>query len=672
MGRAWVLWPLERLLAARGRLFPFVPVGVGCGVGLWFALNFEPAFSLYALCTVGVLAMAGFARLDLWHAPAIFVAAVLCGFLAAGLRVHLVQGPMLDFRYYGPVTGRVIEVDRSQSDALRITLDRVQLDRVAPNRTPHRVRVSLHGDQRWLRPSPGQTVMLTAMLSAPEGPVEPNSFDFRQMAFFEGLGAVGYTRAPVLLWHEPEAGEQWIGQLRDRLTAGIQARIPGDAGAFAAGAMTGDRSGLSLDSVQALRDSSLAHLLAISGMNLAFLIGFVFSLLRYGLSLIPYVALRIDTRKLAALVSLGVAGFYLMLSGSNVATERAFVMVVVTLGAVLLDRRALTLRAVSLAGLILLLWQPEALLSPGFQMSFAATVALIAGFEAINARLPAGLSRIKREALVLVASSLIGGLATAPYAGAHFNRFTDYGFLANLLTVPVMGAVVMPAGAMAALLAPFGLADPALWVMGWGAEWILYVAHRIADIEGAVTGIAAPPWFVLPVVTLGLLWAVLWRGHGRIAGVAIVAAAVFVWSEAERPALLVASDGKLIGLLGPEGRALSKPKGGGFAARTWLENDGDLALQEQAAERAGFVVDPLGQRFAIGGKSGMLLSTKADIEGFDVCELAEIVITATTASGNGCLIVDSALLVKSGALAVYDDLRVVPTKSAQRIWSPPQ
>lgn len=672
MGRAWVLWPLEQLLVARGRLFPFVPVGIGCGVGLWFALSFEPGMALYVPCVVGVLAMAGMARLDLWHAPAIFVAAILCGFLAAGLRVHLVQAPMLDFRYYGPVTGRVIEVDRSQSDALRITLDRVQLDRVAPDRTPRRVRVSLHGDQRWLRPSPGQTVMLTAMLSAPEGPVEPNSFDFRQMAFFEGLGAVGYTRTPVLLWQQPQTGEQWIGQLRDRLTAGIQARIPGDAGAFAAGAMTGDRSGLSLDSVQALRDSSLAHLLAISGMNLAFLIGFVFSLLRYGLSLIPYVALRIDTRKLAALVSLGVAGFYLMLSGSNVATERAFVMVVVTLGAVLLDRRAFTLRAVSLAGLILLLWQPEALLSPGFQMSFAATVALIAGFEAINARLPAGLSRIKREALVLVASSLIGGLATAPYAAAHFNRYTDYGFLANLLTVPVMGAVVMPAGAVAALLAPFGLADPALWVMGKGAGWILYVAHRIADIEGAVTGIAAPPWFVLPVVTLGLLWAVLWRGYGRIAGVSVVAFGVFIWTNAERPTLLVAADGKLIGLLGPEGRAMSKPKGGGFAARTWLENDGDLALQEKAAERSGFVVDPSGQRFEIGGKSGLFLASKANVEGLNVCEMADIVITANSASGEGCLIVDGALLAKSGALAIYADRRVVPTRSAQRIWSAPQ
>ena len=98
-------------------------------------------------------------RYALLNAPAVLVAMVSCGFLAAGLRAHLVQGPMLEWRYYGPVTGRVIDVDRSQSDALRITLDRVQLDRMPPDRTPRRVRVSLHGEQGWLQPVPGQVVI---------------------------------------------------------------------------------------------------------------------------------------------------------------------------------------------------------------------------------------------------------------------------------------------------------------------------------------------------------------------------------------------------------------------------------------------------------------------------------------------------------------------------------
>jgi competence protein ComEC len=101
------------------------------------------------------------------------------------------------------------------------------------------------------------------------------------------------------------------------LSRSIMAALPGDAGAFASGAMTGDRSGISRETVEALRDSNLAHLLAISGMNMAFLTGFVFFLMRYGLALVPPFALRVNTKKLAAVVAFGVALFYLLLSGSS-------------------------------------------------------------------------------------------------------------------------------------------------------------------------------------------------------------------------------------------------------------------------------------------------------------------------------------------------------------------
>jgi competence protein ComEC len=115
----------------------------------------------------------------------------------------------------------------------------------------------------------------------------------------------------------------------------------------------------------------------------------------------------------------------------------------------------------------------------------------------------------------LVLSSVVAGLATAPFAAAHFNRFTDYGLLANLLTVPMM-SVLMAAGAMAALLAPFGLAMPALWLMELAARWILFVAHWVAGLDGAVTPIPAPgPWAVPLIAAAGGLGrADAWAGAG--------------------------------------------------------------------------------------------------------------------------------------------------------------
>lgn len=674
-----LLAPLEALQTARGMLFPWIAVLIGCGIGLWFTLDREPgagSYSVAAILLVGGLGLAW--RSGLARPLGLAVAAVAAGWIASGIRAHTLDAPMLTFRYYGPVEGRIVEIDRSQSDALRLTLDQVVLREVAPDKTPLRVRVSLQEDQDWLQPLPGQVVILTANLAAPEGPVEPGAFDFRRMAFFDQLGAVGYTRTPVLLLEDPVDGALPIDRLRTWLTQGMLAHMDGQPGAFAAGAMTGDRSAITEETVQALRDSSLAHLLAISGMNMAFLTGFVFALFRYGLALIPYVALRVNTKKVAAVVSLGVALFYLLLSGANVATERAFIMISVVLGAVLLDRRALSLRSVAVAAMILMLIKPESLLEPGFQMSFAATIALIVGFQALDGSIyRQQVPRWLMPVFTLILSSLIGGLSTAPYAAAHFNRFTDYGLLANLLTVPVMGAVIMPAGALAALLAPLGLAWIPLWFMEQGARWILFIAHEISSWEGSVTAIPAPGPWVIPLFTMGAIWLILWRGRVQAVGLLPVVASFTLWAMADRPLLLISGDGRLVGLSGEEGRVLSASKGGGFAAENWLQNDGDLALQDAAAARPGFEGKKGERWFEVAGLKAVALSGKgAEAKLAEVCGRADLVILAAKAEATpaGCPLLDEGVLRETGPLAIWQDgagLRFQRTKGAHRLWSPP-
>jgi competence protein ComEC len=276
----------------------------------------------------------------------------------------------------------------------------------------------------------------------------------------------------------------------------------------------------------------------------------------------------------------------------------------------------------------------------------------------------------------LVLSSLIGGLSTAPFAAAHFNRFTDYGLLANLLTVPIMGAVIMPAGAMAALLAPFGLAALPLWVMEQGARWILFVAHWISGLDGSVTAIPAPGPWVLPLFTLGSIWLILWRGKVQAVGLVPVLAALGLWVMADRPALLVSGDGRLLGLEGPEGRALSAPKGGGFAAENWLQNDGDLMEQELAAQRPGFD-GPKGERwFTLAGQKAVVLSGKgAEGKLHEVCGTAELVILAAeaTSAPKNCPLIDQAILSSTGPLTIWQDgdrLQIEQTKGAHRLWSP--
>jgi competence protein ComEC len=672
--------PLQALAEARGILFPWAPVFIACGAGWWFALPWEPgiAFYLGAAAVLGLSALGWRLGPELAHPFWVALGCLALGVLAAGGRAHLQAAPILGFRYYGPIEGRIVEIDRSQADLIRLTLDRVVLERVAPERTPVRVRISLHHPVAYIRPEPGLTVMTTGHLAAPPPPSEPNGFDFPRMAFFERLGAVGYTRAPLLALEPPAPGEQRINRLRARLSAAIQSRIPGQPGAFAAGAVTGDRSAIAQATVEDLRASNLSHLLAISGMNMAFLTGFVFAALRYGLALIPALALRLPGKKLAALLALAVAAFYLALSGFNVATERAFVMVAVMLGAVLFDRRALSLRSVAISATILLLLQPEALLSPGFQMSFAATVALIAGFGMVERRvLREQLPRWTLPLFTALLSTLIAGFATAPYGAAHFNRYTDYGLLANLLTVPTMGLLVMPGAVIAALLAPLGLAAPGLWLMELGARWILGVAHWIAGWDGAVTGLPTPGPWVLPLLTLGALWVVLWRGPVRLLGLGPMVVAFGLWATVQRPPLLVSPDGALLGLMTPLGRALSAASGAGFAAETWLQNDGDLADQPTAAARAGFDGPKTARRFTLGGAPGLLLKGKdAPLRLAEACRGAGLVILAGAWQGpapSGCRVIDQSVLARTGAIALWPEegrLRLQPAVTGARLWRP--
>jgi competence protein ComEC len=671
--------PLQALQVAHGTLFPWVPVFMAVGIGIWFALPWEPGMRLYVgLSAAGVLTMLGMYLGPHSTRPlAVMAGCVILGVISAGVRAHLVSAPVLGFRYYGPIEGRVIDVDRSQGDQVRMTLDRVVLDRLSPARTPEHVRISLHNEKLPFAPEPGVTVILTGHLTAPPGPSEPGGFDFRRVAYFEGLGAVGFTTAPVLVLSPPKDGEERINRLRAWLSAAIMARIPGQAGAFASGAVTGDRSSITQATVQDLRNSNLSHLLAISGMNMAFISAFVFALVRYGLALIPPLALRVNSKKIAAVVSMLVAAFYLVLSGANVATERAFVMVMVMLGAVLFDRRALTMRSVAISATILLILQPESLLSPGFQMSFAATIALIAAFAALDrAVMQRKVPRWVMPVFTLVLSSVVAGAATAPLGAAHFNRFTDYGLVANLLTVPAMGLLIMPGSVIATLLAPVGLEGIGLWAMEIGSRWILFVAHLVAGWEGAVSGIPAPGPWVLPIMSLGALWVILWQGRARVIGIVPVVVAFGFWIAAERPPLLVSGDGALVGMMGPEGRVMSSSRGAGFAAKSWLEDDGDLADQERAAAREGFDGPKPARRFTFAGWSVVHLKGKGALAALgEACAMSDLVILSVEVEvpPEGCRVIDRAMLAGTGTVALWPEkdgtLRVEVTESVSRLWS---
>lgn len=673
-------------LASRAGLLPWLPCCLATGIGIWFALPFAPAGRSWLL--VAIVAASGliFRHLMIplaakgrigWRLAETLrncgfaIALVAAGVGLMGIRSAHVAAPVLGWRYYGPVEGMVVQIDRSARDRIRLTLDQVVLQDISKERMPRQVRLSLMDQAAVTLPSLGERIRLTGHLGPPPGPASPHGFDFRWNAWFSGLGAVGYTRLPSVNLAPPEGGKWRMHRLRMAISAQIQQQIGGQEGAVAAALMTGDRSGILEATNQIMRGSNLYHIISISGLHMGMLAGFVYAAFRYAMVGLQAAGTgrSLPAHKIAAIFALLAAATYLWLSGGGVATERAFIMVAVMLGAILADRRAISLRTVALAATVILLLRPEALISPGFQMSFAATVALILIYG-LWTRIACYIPLWLRPFAMLVTSSLVAGMATAPIAAAHFNQMTHYGLLANLLVVPVMGTLVMPAGVIAGLLAPFGLAGPALWIMGLGTEWMLFMAEWIAGLDGAVTAIIQPAPQVLPLLGAGAVLLVLcwrpWNALRRIAapllgcfiGITMVAAAGILWVRTERPMLLIASQGEAAGLMTPAGRALSKPAGGSFTARIWLRQDGDIATQEESARRPGWSGDRK-QRYAMlpGGWEVWHFTGKGSGAQAAAACLPMRIVIATERTGlkkrdQQCLLFDHYALRYSGSVAI--------------------
>jgi len=231
----------------------------------------------------------------------------------------------------------------------------------------------------------------------------------------------------------------------------------------------------------------------------------------------------------------------------------------------------------------------------------------------------------------------------------------------------------MPAAVLAAGLWPIGLEGVGLELMRWGVTWILAVAHWVAHLGGAITRIPSPASVVLPLMSIGALFLLIWAGRLRWIGMIPCLMAAAIWATGSRPAVLVAESGRLIGVMTEHGRALSKPRGDGFTARIWLEDDGDHVDQEGAAARPAAWRMIEGRRhirlgevdlIQIFGKSAVPLSTCASDQ---VIVLDDQVVLP----GGPCQTYTSDDLRRSGALALTSDGKItsVADVSGRRAWA---
>jgi competence protein ComEC len=667
LARDHLLWLAGAFAAERDRWFLWLPACFGGGIACYFLLPSEPPYWTGAILTLAALAAAGLYRRPEISIPLLAVAVFAAGLATATWRTAGVAAPVLE-RRHGPVfvLGRLLEV-QPREGGVRLVLDRVAIERLAPAATPERIRINQRRAGEPLRP--GQWVRVRAILLPPPSPAAPGAYDFARAAWFQRLGAVGFALSPAQaippLAEDGDALSRyrvWLGGVRQDLTQRIVAALPGPTGAVAAALMTGERGGIPGDVDAAFRDSGLAHLLSISGLHLALVAGVVFFAVRLVLALSERLTLFQPIKKIAAAAALLGAFAYLQLSGAAVPTQRSFVMAGLVLLAVMLDRNALSMRSVAWAALAVLVPAPESLLDASFQMSFGAVIALIAFYEATQARFAAWRANagwLRRGLLylaVVTLTTVVAGFATAPFAAYHFNRFVDYGLVANLVAVPVTSLWVMPWAVAAFALMPFGLEGLALGPMGLGVDIVIATAVVVGGWPGAVSLVPAMPLWGLGAIAAGGLWLCLWRRKWRYAGAMVVGVGVLSpWLQTP-PDIWIDQEGRLLAVRAADGGLfLRAPRGGGgLTAETWLRRAGlreALPWPGAGASAGGELrCDRLGCTYRANGYLVALPRDTAALD--DDCRRADLVVTALPVEGRcpaARMVVDRAALARDGA-----------------------
>lgn len=656
----------NRLLAEQDRWFLWLPVVFGGGIALYFALPSEPPVWLGWGGLVSALCLAVPARR---HAVGLVVAlgilAASAGFTLVQHRAQAAGGPAIQQRV-GPLeaVGRVVEIVH-RVEGVRLLLDHVVLERHLPSDTPAKVRVTLRQGGRDFRP--GDIVALRAILQPPPTPASPGAYDFAREAWFQGIGGVGYAIGQPRILPGGEIAEWTVAlqDLRHALTKRILAAVEGPSGAIAAALMTGDQLAIPKDLLAAWRDAGLAHMLSISGLHFVLVTGFVFVLIRRGIAAVPWVALRVDGKKIAAVVAILAAFGYLLISGASVPTQRSFLMTGAIMTAILLDRTAVTMRLVALAALALLLWAPESLLGASFQMSFAAVIALIATYEALDRRLE-GWRRAASGAWWRVPAIYVGGVllttvvagtATTPFAIFHFDRFVTFSTIGNLLAMPICSFWVMPAAVIAFLAMPFGLEALPLQAMAIGIDAINAVARMVAAWPGAAVAIKAMPTGGIVAVAFGGLWLCLWQSAWRWWGaVGVIAGSLSVVATVP-PGVLVDGEGKVFAVRSETGGYMvSSPRA--FPVETWLRRAGLEA--SQAWPRGGASGDGrlrCDREGCLYRASGQVVGLPRSFKALDQdCRNTSVVITALPVRGrcaSAKVVVDRDALWRGGAHALW-------------------
>ncbi|MEM5500846.1 ComEC/Rec2 family competence protein [Ahrensia kielensis] len=666
----------------QGTAFLFIPVAMIIGVTIYMALPVEPAIHNIPAALFVFAAL----RIVLRHAPIIMRFAmnaaliILCAMGLMQLRTQVLATPMLGSEVSTRITGQIRAIENRPNGSVRYTIDLTKTERPKLRYAPERIRLTARKPLE--EAQIGEGIHGYARLRPPSGAVRPLGYDFAYYNYFSGIGANGfflgqpktndlgaqYTKnTPILL---VERARYWLAN-----------RIRGDnksaVSAVSAALITGDKAAIPEETNEVLRISGLAHILSISGLHMALVAGTVMFALRAAFAFSPNWSASRPTKKYAAIAGFSAIIIYLFLAGASVATQRSFIMLAVMLGALLSDRSALTMRNLAIAAIIVILIAPEAVPGPSFQMSFAATLALIgvyawwtshrAGREFVESQnVAANITRTSAGFLTgLSVTSMVAGTATGIFAAYHFQRIAMLGLLGNLLAMPIVSLITMPLAIIATLLIPFGLDGYVYRAMNWSVKIVIEIAQIVSDItpDGS-TGALSPAaliWLSATILMICLL-----RSQLRYLGLLCLIPAYMAQSTLAVPQLIISEDAKQVAIIDAEEGALkvNRKRPSAFIVEQWkaaysaktikLPDKGEGSFICQSKQRCDYEGQINGQHYTV----TYLTEAPDEAQWAAACKQEGIIIAAfapftATCENQQNIIITAQQLALNGSAEIY-------------------
>lgn len=650
-------------------------VAFAVGIAAYFTAPFVPNIIwpiTFAMLTFGVARYVVDWRSENIRAMLLLLCFAAMGFARGDWHTKSLSTPFLSEGVY-EVTGWIEAIERSGAGLRwRVNVSEIK-GRFVPDGVTH-IRVKVHDADF----EGGAGVKLRAVLSEPPPPAIHGGYDPARRSFYDGVSAYGFViTEPTLAQVEATSliarQNRRLTRLRYEIVERILAGAPDETAGLQAALMTGVRTYIPEEQTVALRIAGLAHVLAISGLHMGLLAGSVYWVFTLGLACIIPLSRRYDVRKPAAVIGMFSAVLYLTLSGASVATQRAFIMTMIVFFGVLLNRRAISIRSVSIAAFITLSLHPESLLSVGFHMSFSAVIALVVVYQHWRGPSAYRQRMVRRMAAgftTLSITSFVAGSATAVFAVLQFGRIARYSFLGNILAMPIFTAIVMPAALVSFVALPFGLEAYPLWVMGKALSVMIFISEHIAALPGSIDLFKSPPTWMAACFGLAFVWVFIGKKTTRIAGVLAIAFCCVAWAFYPVADMRVSEVGKVAFWSNGKFNTLyvDTKRSDRFGREQFRESAGTSKPNLETYKTNFAECDELACRFTLKNYDVSVIQHPSEV--LAECAVSDIVILAKRQAGPvarrrcDAILIDERTLSTFGALSVYLSSKDVKIRSA--------